>query len=630
MNQDLAFGTLTEAERRQISWRLGADLVGLGLLAAGFGLAAWRPDQAQVAEGVKAVAAAVVGAPALARGLPDLLSARTRSPTDALVALAVLSAMAIGQFTTATLVPVLLEVGRLFEERSALGAMAALEGLRALSARTATYLGPDGREEERSVDRLAPGDEVRVRPGELVPADGEVIQGRSSVDQAPITGESRQESVGPGARLFAGSLNLEGLLRVRVTGVGQDTVLGRVVELLQRVEASKVPAVRLLERWGQAYLPVVLLVAAATLLLSGSAERAITVLVVACPTALVVAGPAAMVAAMTQATRRDLLVKGAAFLERLVDVDTLVVDKTGTLTAGRQAVTALRPAPGVEPDALLRWAATVGAGSRHPVSRAVVQAAEARGFVLEPPEELREEPGQGLVARLGGAELRLGRASFVGAPAEDDGHAAVFLSRDGVPLGSLLVEDAPRQEAAEALHALRALGLSRVVLLTGDRWEAARAVAADLPIDEVQAEVLPEQKLAAVQALQAEGRVVLMVGDGVNDALALAGADVGVAVGARLNEVAVGGADVALLTHDLRRLPELVTLADATRRVMTLNAVLGLGFSVVMVGLASQGWLPPLWGAALHNLGAALVVANSLRLLTAPPPGVAAEGETAD
>ncbi len=608
---------LTREERRRISTRLGADLAGLGLLAVGLGIAWATPDQAQVGALVQALAALVVAAPVLARGAVGLVRPTPLGHTDQLVALAVLAAMSVGEFVTATLVPVLLEVGRLFEERSALGAQAAIEGIRGLRARTAHRLTEAG-EEEVSLDALVAGDVVVVRPGELLPVDGTVCAGRSSVDQSPITGESRYETVAVGGSVFAGTLNLDGRLEVTVDRVGEGTVLGRVVELLREVEASKTPALRLLERYGAGYLPVVLAVAATVLFFTEDTSRAITVLVVACPTALVLAGPAAMVAAMTAATRRSILVKSAAFLEGIASVDTLILDKTGTVTLGRQVVREVEAADGFDEGQVLSLGAAAGQGSLHPVSRALVSAAEAAGIALETVGETREHAGLGVEATVGGRVVRLGRASWLadhGIEAVAGEGSGACIAVDDTYVGRVSLFDQPRAEAAEVVSAMRGLGLERAVLLTGDRAAVAEEVGATLGVDEVVAEVLPEGKLDVVRREQASGRRVLMVGDGVNDALALSGADIGVAIGARMNEVALGGADVALMTEDLRRLPEMVRLADRTRSTTTVNAAVGVAFSVVMVGLATSGVIPPVWGAALHNLGAMLVVANSARLL---------------
>ncbi|HEX3850265.1 MAG TPA: HAD-IC family P-type ATPase, partial [Polyangiaceae bacterium] len=350
-------------------------------------------------------------------------------------------------------------------------------------------------------------------------------------------------------------------------------------------------------------------------------SRAIAVLVVATPTALVVAGPAAVVLAMSVAARLRMLIKSADFLERASDVDTLILDKTGTVTVGAPVVTELKAAAGVSEHGLLSVAAACGFGSLHPVSRAVVDEARARGITSVRPSELKEKPGLGVLATVGGKEAILGRRTLLleqGIPdaAEDDEDASqVWVAHGSKYLGRIILRDKPRTEAREALDTMRQLGIGRVILLTGDRSAAAREVGELLGVDEVVAEVLPAQKLEVVRAEQAAGRVVMMVGDGVNDAPALGGADVGVAVGAELNDVALGGADVALLGTDLGRLPKLVRLADATRKIIGENAWLAFGFAVVLIGFAAAGILSPLVGALAQSLAVLLIVANSARLL---------------
>jgi Zn2+/Cd2+-exporting ATPase len=613
-------GALAPEERRRISTRLGAGLVGVGLLSLGTLLVGLMPDQWQIGELCRGLAAAVVGIPTLVSGLRGIVTGDTRRATDQLVAIAILAAAATGAFTTATLIPLFLELGRLFEERSSLGARAAIDGIRALAARQAVRW-RNGVEERVDPNSLRPGDEILVRPGERIAVDGTIIEGRAAVDQSAITGESLHEDVGPGSPVFAGTVALDGLLRIQVRGTGADTVLGRVVQLLADVERTSVPLLRLFERRAGVWLPLVLTVAATTLFFSNDLSRAIAVLVVATPTALVVAGPAAVVAAMTVATRLRILIKSADFLERASDVDTLILDKTGTVTVGAPAVTQIQPAKGESEESLLIVAAACGFGSLHPVSRAVVAEALARGIVSTPPTDLQEKPGLGVVATFNGKQAVLGRRALlvelgINVGSEDgEDVSQVWVAYSGRCLGRLMLRDKPRAEAREALAAMRALGIDRLVLLTGDRAAAAREVGAALGMDEVVAEVLPAQKLEMVRAEQAAGRTVMMVGDGVNDAPALGGADVGVAIGAELNEVALGGADVALLGTDLGRLPQLICLADTTRGVIGQNVWLAFGLSVVLIALAARGILDPLTGALAQSLAVFAVVANSARIL---------------
>jgi Cd2+/Zn2+-exporting ATPase len=624
-NVEQLTGTLAPRERQRISIRLGTGLVGIGLLGLGTLLIRLAPEQWQIGELCRGLAVAVVAVPTLISGVRGIVTGDTRRATDQLVAIAVLAAAATGDFVTATLIPLFLELGRIFEERSSLGARAAIEGIRSLTARQAVRW-RKGVEERVDPNVLRPGDEILVRPGERIAVDGTVLEGRAAVDQSAITGESLHEDVGPGSPVFAGTVATDGLLRIQVKGTGADTVLGRVVQLLAEVERTSVPLLRLFERRAGVWLPLVLTLSATTLFFTQNLSRAITVLVVATPTALLVAGPAAVVAAMTVAARLRILIKSADFLERSSDVDTLILDKTGTVTVGAPSVTEILPASGQTETSMLTVAASCAFGSLHPVSRAVAAEALARGIVSAPPRDLKERPGLGVVAVVNGRQALLGRRALLSEmgiavePKVDSDVSEVWVAHGGQCLGHFVLRDQPRAEAREALDAMRGLGIRRLVLLTGDRERVAREVGDALGMDEVIAEVLPEQKLEVVRAEQSAGRTVMMVGDGVNDAPALGGSDVGVAIGAELNEVALGGADVALLGTDLGRLPRLIKLADMTRRIIGQNVWLAFALSIGLIVLAARGTLDPLTGALAQSAAVFVVVANSARILRFAAP----------
>jgi len=612
-----------EDEQREQAVSLLSVFVGGGLLAIGWLWGVFFPDQASVGAIVQLVAVVIVSWPVFLQAAEGFVSKDPGSYTEQLVALAILAAVVIGDFITAGMVPLLMEVGHLLEERSVMGARAAIEGIQKLHARQANLL-EDGQERTVDPQELRVGDIVVVRPGETIPADAVVVQGRSSVDQASVTGESLHEDVGPGSPVFAGTVNLNGLIQLEVKGVGNETALGRVIELLREAEESKAPITRLLERYAAAYLPIVLAIAAIVLFVTGQVDRAIAVLVVACPCALVLSGPVAMVAALAVASRWGILIKGSSFLERVSEVDTVVLDKTGTVTLGTLSVLSINPAEGVDESELLNVAGRCGHGSMHPVSRAVVAAARAAGIEPTPPSALHEVAGQGVEAETEAGLLRLGRASWLSEAglnvdaAQAAGGIAVYVASGTRVLGWLELADTPRPEAAEALANLRALGANRLVLLTGDRESVAAQVAEQLGFDDYEAEVLPERKAELIAEEQAAGRRVMMVGDGVNDALALHSADVGVAVGAVINEVALGGADIALMGNNLIRLPQMVDLANRTRHTINLNVFVGGGFSIVMLVAAAAGLINPMLGALLHNGGAIFVVMNSARLLIVP------------
>jgi heavy metal translocating P-type ATPase len=628
---------LTRAERIRIGVDLGSALLALGLLVLAF---TWQlvsdSGQRPLVEALKAIAALIVSGPVFVQATRGLLRPTPTAIIDQLVALAVLAALVSGEFTTAVLVPVILNLSHMLEERSILGARDAIEGLRTLHARRATLLTPSG---EREVEpaALQPGDLLLIRPGDVLPADGEIRKGNSTVDQSSITGESLAEEVGPGMRLFAGSVNLTGVLELKVTGVGEQTALGRVLDLLRGAEASKTPIVRLLEQYAGYYVPMILMIAAVVLFVTREMSRAVAVLVVACPGAFILAGPTAMIAALAVASRLGILIKNSKFLEALADVDTVILDKTGTVTLGHLEVVSSQPVEGIDERAVLATAARCAVGSRHPVSRAVLAAARAAGVApTENAREVEESAGRGMTARGDGVCHRLGKADWLRElgltlPADPD-HAGpvVWVARDHRVLGCILLADLPRPEAAASIAELRALGAQRVVLLTGDRRQVARQVAGMLGIEEVLAEVLPEQKLQAVQTEKDAGRSVMVVGDGVNDALALASGDVGVAMGAMGSDVALRSADVALMTNDLGRLPLAVQLSRRTRRTIHQNLLIGAGTSVLMLALASLGLISPIAGAILHNVGEIYILFNSAQLLGFARPARSARTAPAD
>jgi len=615
---------LTPGEQRAIALRLGPLLAGAGLLGLGALYEVLRPGQGEVGALIQALAAVVVGASVAVRGVRGFLAQPTRDLTAQLVTLAVLAAMAMGDFLTATLVPLFMELGQLFEERSSRGARAAIEGIRKLRAQRARVVRGDTEREVRP-EEVAEGEIAVVRPGEVIPVDGVVAQGHSSVDQSPITGESVYAEVEPGSEVYSGTVNLGGLLRVRASGIGGCSVIGRILSLLREVEQSKTGAIRFVERLATVYLPVVLAVAAVTLFVSGELRRAIAVLVVACPSALFLAGPVAMVAALTACTRLGILIKSASFLESVAALRTLVFDKTGTVTVGTLSVRALHPRAGLREEELLRAAALCGYGSLHPISRAVDAEARRRGIRVDTAPSVTESPGEGVTAETDEGVLRLGRRKWLesmGIAIDEERFRDVradstgaWVARDAEVLGFVALADRPRAEAVEALRDTRRLGVDRMILITGDRREVAAEVADELGFDEYVAEVLPERKLELVRAEQRTGRRVLMAGDGVNDALALAGADVGVAVGSRVTEVALGGADVAIVSSDLRRLPQLLRIARFTRGLIVQNLLIVASVTLVMVALASRGVISPLVGAWLHNIDALLVILNSSRIL---------------
>jgi Cd2+/Zn2+-exporting ATPase/Cu+-exporting ATPase len=613
---------LAPDERRRLARRLAGVLAATGMLAVGLLHGFLFPDQGEIAALIVAGGALLAAIPVLAAGVRGFLARDPNSTVEQLVGLALLAAMAVGRFETAILIPLLMQLGHLLEERSILGARAAIEGLRTLRATHASRVSTAG-EERVPVERLAVGDRVVVRPGESVPADGRVLRGMSAVDQSSMTGESMADEVAAGSRVFAGTLNLSGVLEVEVTAVAEATALGRIVELLRQAEQSKPPLVTLIERHAGYYLPGVLLVAAAVLALSQDLTRAIAILVVSCPCALVLASPSAMTAAMAVAVRLGVLIKSTRFLEALAGIDTVILDKTGTVTTGHLEVVEVRAFGDVPPETVLAEAARCAGGSRHPVSRAIAAASGLATLAAE--DSIEEVPGRGVVARRNGESVRLGSAPWlrehgVEVPGEPD-HLGpvVWLARGARLQGLILLADRPRPGSREALASMRALGVERVVLMTGDREEPAAEVARLMGMDACYARCLPEHKLDVVERERADAHRVMVVGDGVNDALALDRADVGVAMGAMGSDVAVNSADVALMGNDLGRLPLVMRLAGRTRATITQNVLFAAASSLVIGTLAGLGVIGPVMGALVQNVGTFVVIVNSGRLLRFDP-----------
>jgi heavy metal translocating P-type ATPase len=564
----------------------------------------------------------LVGVPALQAAWRSLRYPDLHGITDQLIALAFIAAWATGDLITATLLPLIMMVGHVLEERSLLGSQEAIRALTNLTQTIARRHKGDEIEEVNAAE-LRAGDVIEARAGDRIPADGVVLFGSSSIDTASITGESVPVDVSPGSDVFNGSINLEGLLNIRVTQVGGETTLGRVIALMQDAENIKPAVTRLLERYAGGYMALVLLLTASLWFLTGSSTAALAVLVASCPCALVLAAPATSIAAIAVASRHGILVKGSAFLEQLANVDAVVFDKTGTLTLGELHLVGTAPQPGVSPSALVRLAGSLGAASSHPVSRAVGYAVPDNERL--PVTDFRETRGLGIVGELSGERVALGKETLflslgITAPPPPADHKGPVagVAKGNHFLGWILLADQVRPEAQIAVMELKNLGLSHQLLITGDRWAEARRVASEIDIAEVRAEALPDDKMNFVLAESEKGYRTMVVGDGINDALALKVGAVGVAMGARGTDVALASADIVLMTNDLRRLGTCVRLSRRCRRTILVNVGVGLGWTVVVIGIAAAGIFGnsgALVAAVLHNAGTLAVMANAGRLL---------------
>lgn len=571
----------------------------------------------------------------LAGGFPIFLNVaraalRGKITSHTLMTVGVAAALVVGEWPVAAVVVLFMHVANYAERFTTEKARQAVRELAALAPTTARVR-RDGAEVEIPVEQLQLGETVIVRPGEQIPVDGTVTAGAATVDQAAITGESMPIEVGPGSRVFAASFARLGALRIRVTGVGAQTTFGRVVTMVEHAETHRAPVQRIADRFATYYLPVVVAVAALTWLLSGNVLATAAVLVVACSCSFAMATPVAVLASVGAAAQHGLLIKGGRYLEALAKADVLLIDKTGTLTLGRPQITTILTLDNRSEHEVVRLAASAEHYSEHPLAEAVRAAASARGIGLAEPTDFRAIPGHGVQASVDGTTVAVGGPRLLGEAASDPrlraladaGNTLIAVTVDGALVGVLGAADTPRADIPAALAELRHLGFGRVEMLTGDHEATAAAVAGPLHIG-YRAGLLPEDKIAIVRDYQARGHRVVMVGDGVNDAPALAQADVGIAMGAAGSDIAIEAAHIALMREDWMLVPQAVRIARRTARAIRLNIGFTAGYNALGLSLAATGLLPIMLAAAAQSVPDLGILANSARLLRQRPPTTAA------
>ncbi len=550
---------------------------------------------------------------------------------DIPVSLATVAAILIGQYSAAAVVAVLLLLGGMLEDFVAARAGKALEALARLLPDRVTVR-RDGQDVIIPLESVNAGDLVLVRSGERIAVDGVIISGMASVNQAAITGESLLADKQAGDPVFAGTLNEIGALEIRATKVGQETTLGQIHRLIAEAQEQKPRIERLLNTYAKFYTPMALITGIVLWWWSGDVMRAITVLIVFCPCVMVLATPTALVASIGNAALRGSLVKKGATIEAMSKVDTIVFDKTGTLTLGKPRLVEILPAGEHSGEEMLRAAAIAEKFSEHPLGRAIVRHAQTEGFQLPDPESFTVLPGLGVSAIVGGREVFVGRLSAIEErgitfpSAVDDantgqaamGRNVIALAIDRKMAGIFSFEDELRAGSGETVLRLDEMGV-RTILLTGDNRPTAERVAGQLGIREIYAEVLPQDKVSIVKRLQAEGRNVAFVGDGVNDGPALAVANVGVAMGITGTDVAIETAEVGLLSDDLTRLPHLLLISRKAIGTIKQNVLFSLAVLAIAITLTVPGILSPVSGALLHELSSIPVIINSARLITFGP-----------
>jgi len=638
-------------DHEHTNFRMTTMVAGVVFIANSFFMEWFGGTDNQMA-GISAfIGAMILGFPILRLAVKDIT--RGMLTINELVAIAFLAAIASGEsqlggYQTAGIVAFFMLLGELIETRTAAGARASIASLVKMTPTKARRIvGND--EEEVAASELKVGDRIRIRPGDNIAADGKIVSGQGSINQANITGESLPIDKATGDEVFAGTTNLNGVLEVEVTSAGEDTTFGRVRDLILSAEQTKLPIMRIIDQYMGYYTPLVLVIAGIVWFFTGDIERVVSVLVISCPCAFILASPTAMVAALASAARLGVLIKNVGDIEIAARINAFVFDKTGTLTTGELAVSRLAPQGDIKPAELLKVAATAEKFSNHPTAKALANLAAEAGLTLADPGDFKETAGKGVQASVDGASIVIGRAQWLRENGvsddfeakvdlkEAEGYSLLFVARDGACIGWIGLQDGTREEAKEALADLLGSGVQRVAMVSGDRQPVAARVASEIGCAEVVAECLPQNKVDYVTDLKSRGYRVAVIGDGVNDAPALAAGDMGVAMGAAGSEVAIQSATIALMNNDLRRLPFLVRLSRNTRSVINQNFLFGILFIILGMAAASYGIINPIVAAILHNAGSLIVVFNSARLVRQgeelvpfEPESTAEVGDSAD
>jgi Cd2+/Zn2+-exporting ATPase/Cu+-exporting ATPase len=538
-----------------------------------------------------------------------------------LMTLGVIAALAIGEWVTALIVAIFMRVGDYVENFTTESARRAVKELSALAPQTAR-VEQRGLEVELPVSQVKTGDIVIVRPGEKIPVDGEVISGQATIDQAAITGESMPVDVTSGSQVFAATIATLGSLRIKTMRTGADTTFGRVIKMVEEAEANRAVVQRFADKFSGYYLPIVAGIALVTFLISRNPLATAAVLVVACSCSIALATPIAMLASIGASAKRGLLIKGGKYLETLARADVVLVDKTGTLTLGQPQITDVIPLNGLSKNEVLALAATTERYSEHPVAKAVRAAAQVQNIPLLDPEQFESIPGMGVRAKINGNLVEIGNRRLIPAAnsislaseLEAQGKTLLFLSYNNEISGILAAEDTIRPEVPESIRELYTFGFKQIELLTGDNERTASALAEKLGV-KYRANLLPEDKIEIVKDYQKKGHTVVMIGDGVNDAPALAQADVGIAMGAAGTDIAIEAAHIALMREDWALVPQIFRIAIRTMKTVKMNLAFTAVYNILGLSLAAFGILPPVYAAAAQSLPDIGILANSARLL---------------
>ena len=592
-----------------LSWILGWMKIGPSSLPTGFAIASL------VLGGYPIVKSAVK-----ALLIPDL-------NVDTLVSVAAISATVVQAYQEAATVIFIMLLGEFLEHFTVGKTRKAIASLIQLSPKTA-WVRQGDREIQVPIEEVKAREVVIVKPGERVPVDGKIISGCGSINQSMLTGESIPVERGVGDRVYCGTINESGSCEIEATQVAEDTKLAQIKRLILEAQAEKSPTQRVMDRFARYFIPAIFLIAFVTFLVTGDPVRAITILIVACPCALVLGTPTAVVAAIGNAARQGILIKGGVFLEQMGRLKTLLMDKTGTLTHGKPKVVEIKALDGMDEKEVLYWAAIAEKRSEHPLARAIQEKAEEMGLQVPHPESFENFRGKGVKAQwnskrmiLGSSEMLKGEGIEITESAkgfleskQSEGLTSLLVTLDHRLLGIISIADTLREGAKEAIDKIREQGVSEIWMLTGDSELVADRIGKQLGI-RYEAKLLPEEKVMRVKEWKKQGQTVAMVGDGVNDAPALAAADIGIAMGAVGTDVAIETADIALMTDELEKIPTAIRLSRKALRVIKENLIFALVFNTVLVLLSAQGWVTMILGAVMHQASSLLVILSSMRLL---------------
>jgi heavy metal translocating P-type ATPase len=613
-------------KRREILVLAFAPAVIIALTLSSWVLAHWHIGPVYLNAFLALAAVLLGGTPRFIAGFKDIFCRRITVNVFVLVALA--ATVAIGEFRPAAVIVIIMSVVGSLESYALDKTRRSIRDLLDLAPQTATVR-RNGEEVAVPVAELQVGDPVVVRPGERIPVDGTVVAGASSVNQSPITGESMPVEKLPGSTVFSGTLNESGRLEIKTEKVGEGTTLARIVHLVQEAQGARAPIQNLADRFTTWFLPTVLVLAVLAFFVTGDVKAAVSVLLVACPCAFAIATPTAVTAGISNMAKRGILIKGGMFLELGHKLDHLLVDKTGTFTFGRPKVMEIVTFNGRTPDDILQIACIAEKYSEHPLGRAILAAGKEKGLSIPEPDHFNSTAAMGVEAAWMNSRIRVGKPTYLRdaglnitprmdehvAHQSEQGRTAVLVAQNDEPLGLLAIADEIRPEIPGAIRALKSMGVKRITMLTGDHPKVAAAVARAIGVDDFQSELLPEQKQAFVEQCQSQGQKVAMIGDGVNDAPALALADVGIAMGAAGTDVAIETADVTLMNDDISGVADFMWMSSKVLRRIKLNIFFSMIYNVIGLGLSVVGLMTPIVAVIFQEAGCVTVVISSTLLL---------------